>query len=625
MQTINRTIFNVIVLWAILCSVMAGRSVAEESSDALSSTHIVSADTRSIAIQNGQSFLLESGESLSPDAVATEPQNWQSITSSTFTRPVTEFPVWLRFTLVSQNTAGINWVLNIPWPFLQNIEIYVRDITYDRWIQQDYAIKNWHIPDLAPSQLPYSIPIRILPDRQLEVFLRVRSMEKLIVPMTLFQADELSRWLQNNNLFAGLCIGALLVMLGYNLSLLIFVKDRIFAHCFFYVALAVFYQLNMSGIGKAYIWYDNIVSNTYFMSLSSDIGLLSVMLFVRVFLSLPKIGGWVLQLSNLVIVSWLCVTPFDIFLRINSLERLVDILGFITCLAVLVISVWLSWQGNQSAKYITIAWSGTLVASLMLMLSLNGVLPYDIRLNHLQSLSFVFEMMLLSIASAERINTERAERLTAQAGMLEVERQAKTELSCKVEERTTELRQALRALEEANQELAKQSQTDSLTQLANRRHFDRVLQEEFRRATRSRQPIALILCDIDHFKTINDRYGHPAGDECLRQIARILECSGGRAEDLAARYGGEEFVIILPGMAEDTAFHIAERIRQAVENIDARFGDDCIRFTASFGVSSMVPTLNNPPDQLVNLADQALYLAKHNGRNRVEILQAVDT
>lgn len=186
------------------------------------------------------------------------------------------------------------------------------------------------------------------------------------------------------------------------------------------------------------------------------------------------------------------------------------------------------------------------------------------------------------------------------------------ELEQRVAERTAEL-------EQANSMLAELSNTDGLTGLANRRRLDAVLSTEWSRAYRNKQDLALLLLDVDHFKKFNDRYGHMAGDECLKQIARILQENARRAGDLAARYGGEEFAVVAISDAGGAAC-LAEAIRRAVEDAGIRHEDSqtgCV--TVSIGIAAGVPNNIEALADLLRAADAALYRAKEEGRNRVAL------
>jgi diguanylate cyclase (GGDEF)-like protein len=194
--------------------------------------------------------------------------------------------------------------------------------------------------------------------------------------------------------------------------------------------------------------------------------------------------------------------------------------------------------------------------------------------------------------------------------------------------RESELRQLLQErtqqLEAANQQLEALSFSDSLTGIANRRAFDQSLDGEWRRAVRSKQPISLLMIDIDHFKSFNDTYGHQAGDRCLAAVAGALGGLARRAGDRVARYGGEEFAALLPATDAAGGLAIAERMRAAVEALhlpnQAGIGG---HVTISVGRATVESTEGMSPDALVAAADAALYEAKRSGRNRVASAVAV--
>lgn len=160
--------------------------------------------------------------------------------------------------------------------------------------------------------------------------------------------------------------------------------------------------------------------------------------------------------------------------------------------------------------------------------------------------------------------------------------------------------------------------TDGLTEVYNHRYLQDFLSKEFERARRYTRPLSFIMIDIDHFKSINDTYGHEIGDLVLKEIAKLLVLSV-RETDLVARYGGEEFVIVLPETSKERAFNLAERLRIRVEKtgIHTPKGDICL--TISMGISFLNGTDYPTKDTLIKAADEALYKAKRNGRNRVEI------
>jgi diguanylate cyclase (GGDEF)-like protein len=178
-------------------------------------------------------------------------------------------------------------------------------------------------------------------------------------------------------------------------------------------------------------------------------------------------------------------------------------------------------------------------------------------------------------------------------------------------------------LEAANVELTRLASADPLTGLANRRAFDEALESEWRRAFRSRVPLAVLMVDVDHFKAYNDHFGHAAGDVCLREVARALSSRVRRAGDVVARWGGEEFAAILYDCNAEDARLMAERVRDVVaQRRIPHPGSPTGFLTVSVGGASEVPHAAEDSGALPRKADEALYAAKRTGRNRSEVLGA---
>ncbi len=192
------------------------------------------------------------------------------------------------------------------------------------------------------------------------------------------------------------------------------------------------------------------------------------------------------------------------------------------------------------------------------------------------------------------------------------------ELAALVLSRTEELAQRTRELEKANVSLAQLAITDDLTGIANHRQFREFIEREWLRCARAREPISLLMCDIDDFKTYNDALGHQKGDECLRLVARTLHDTVKRAPDLAARYGGEEFVVVLPATGPEGAVAVADEIREALGRLAIHHPRSRVRpaVTMSIGVATSVPSADTSIEGLIAAADGALYQAKHAGRDR---------
>jgi two-component system chemotaxis family response regulator WspR len=180
------------------------------------------------------------------------------------------------------------------------------------------------------------------------------------------------------------------------------------------------------------------------------------------------------------------------------------------------------------------------------------------------------------------------------------------------------LRASQDELARANEELRRLAALDGLTGIANRRRFDEALQAEWQRGRRNGSPLALLLCDVDHFKLYNDHLGHPAGDLCLKKTAAVLTGQLKRPADLAARYGGEEFALLLPNTDLAGALRVGEACRAGLERLALPHpGAPRGVVTMSMGVACIVPGDDDTLEDLIARADAALYEAKREGRNRV--------
>jgi diguanylate cyclase (GGDEF)-like protein len=186
-----------------------------------------------------------------------------------------------------------------------------------------------------------------------------------------------------------------------------------------------------------------------------------------------------------------------------------------------------------------------------------------------------------------------------------------------IDQQTNELQQLNHCLQIANVELKKLSMLDELTQIENRRRFNEFLAHEWKRLAHLGQPLSLIMCDVDHFKSYNDTYGHLAGDQCLVKIAKTLREVTRQTSDLVARYGGEEFVVVLSNTNSDGAERVSTNILTQIQNLQiphiASKIMNCV--TISLGAATVIPNQSSSPAMLLQVADELLYQSKQQGRN----------
>ncbi|MBF7073867.1 diguanylate cyclase [Glaciecola sp. MH2013] len=177
-------------------------------------------------------------------------------------------------------------------------------------------------------------------------------------------------------------------------------------------------------------------------------------------------------------------------------------------------------------------------------------------------------------------------------------------------------------IEGLNERLREVSRVDGLTGLFNRRYWQERFEREFKMALRHNPPMCAIMLDIDHFKKVNDTYGHHAGDLVIQRLAKLVKLAT-RETDIPGRYGGEEFAVVLPDTTEKNAFIVAERLRKLVSLDAVQYEDIEIKFTVSIGIAQFLPKYKRSTQWLED-ADKALYYAKEHGRNRVALISKID-
>lgn len=545
---------------------------------------------------------------------------------------------WLRFDVRNQSDAEIRWLLKFTWPLLDHVELRLYHPGTGHW--------GRHLEggDARP------VSVRPIPDRMLlfplelpagkltTVYLRVHASEQLILPMQLI-TDSQHRVEEANQLVViYLFFGGMLVILFYNSCLYLFTRDRSYIVYSIYLASIIGYELCLTGLGQLYFWPEAPRFSIKAYGIFAAASFLASVLFARFFLEIRSFGGWPYRINNALVVYWTAMLIAVVFAPKLIPWLLPTVLPALGVLLSIITTAYLWYRGNLSARLFTFAWGTLAIFTVIHLAALNGDFPLNTFTLGSQMLGIYVEFILLSIALAERINRartdrikaqnnallssqqlarEREEKLRAQQQALDIQREANDKLELRVRERTQALESAKIELERAIEELARVSVTDPLTRLFNRRYFDSTISEEVARAKRTGIPLSILMVDIDHFKNVNDTYGHPFGDECLRCVAQVLQQYTQRAGDVAARYGGEEFILALPATEIQPAAIIAERIRCGIEAIVLEYQGETVRLSASIGVASLVPGRDEGSEALIRFADAALYRAKRNGRNQI--------
>jgi len=500
-----------------------------------------------------------------------------------FLNPETHHPLWLKLSVHNVANKEKRWAIEAEGKFLSEVAVYSLT-TAERASRLQPLKQNLYIfPLFLGDEESTTLLIGVQATFFTHVRLRIADHEHT-------HGDSITRILIH-----GLFIGMLLIMLCYNLSLYFLLREGTYLSYCLYLLAVIGYILVETGVGEYYLWPSILWMQNHAFPLFSSFCFLTAAWFHRKFLRLTDFGGWVLQLNNLFLLLWILFLPFTLLPGSNLLMMILYLMALASLIAGLVSSVYLWWRGSLQGRQYTIAYAILYCATTVHVLALMQLIPWNPMTEYSQMAGFSIEFILLSLALVSYINQR---------------------LENKVLQRTDELQAALKQLRLANKELEKQSLRDPLTQLYNRRYFDQTLINEVSRASRNARPLAILMIDIDFFKSINDRFGHLQGDECLRLIAASLSKLVVRRNDFLARYGGEEFVILLPETHLENALFFAEKILQDIRQTEFVIDDEPVPLTVSIGIDSRVPKRDEDPNDLLASADQALYQAKSEGRNR---------
>ena len=567
---------------------------------------------------------------------------WQLNTKRSLGLPPSREGVWGRLEVSKHSNPNSQWLLVMKWPIIDLMQVRLYYPLRGTWgpVMQDgdrVPLKEHTVNHrflLYPLELPLQEPVVI--------YFRAQAHEALALPMQLLTEAELTRQETLYLAVIYLFFGGMLAIMLYNGCLYIFTRDHCYIAYIFYLCCVVGYELTLTGLGQQYLWGDWTRFSVKAYGLFASLTFLSSLIFARYFLKLRSYGGWLYHTNTLFIGYWALMAASVLFYPILITYLLPTLMPLITTVLAVCVTGVLWARGNISAKHFTLAWSVLIIFTMIHLLAIAGHLPLTAFTLGSQMFGVYIEFILLSIALAERINREREQRIAAQHAALSAsqhlakaheekliaqqktlaaQREAKELLEIRVAERTHDLEQTQDRLEKAIQELAELSIKDSLTGLYNRRHFDNTAPSEIARAKRTQVPLAILMLDIDYFKHVNDHYGHLFGDECLRQVASIIQKNTQRAGDLSARYGGEEFIVLLPATTPERAAQVAEKIRIQVEQLTLEHVKGVLKPTISVGISSLDLDSDEDIARLVHHADLALYEAKKSGRNQVCIHQ----
>ncbi|ABD69189.1 diguanylate cyclase [Rhodoferax ferrireducens T118] len=606
------------------------------SADASFPVFEVSAQTPGrIDVDTRMGMLTDSTRTLTPDQVMSPKQTWQTITRKSPNFGFTEDAYWFRFQIDNLASQDLARFVELPIPFLDDVQLY--HYTAGQ-LKTSYALGDEKpFAQRVLRHQNFVMPLNLAPGANL-IYIRLASSGTIEAPFRIWDPTQFYETNGNEKLLQGMVIGILLIMIVYNLFVYFSTRDINYLFYIGFVASYLLFHLTLNGYTFAYAWPNAVRWNSFAISTFMASAELFTCLFADGFLRLSKFSRPAHYLTRaLATVSALLlaltfVLPYSLTVRVGAA------LTIPIALTALALGYWRWWRGAKFARFYCLAWTTVLISLCVLNASKFGLIPSNAWTHNASQIGIVLLVLLLSFTLADRINHDRMLRVNAQAVALGHERWARAsqealiktkedanrELEQRVTARTNDLNRTLGQLKLANDQLQRLSNMDGLTQIGNRAFFDRALALEHRRADRQKSPLSLIMIDVDHFKLVNDSYGHMGGDACLRAVAHLLQPRIQRVGDVLARYGGEEFVILLVNSNQQDSVALAEGFRADIEQLHVPFEGGTIHVTASFGVACGIPDQYLSPQELLAHADKALYQAKHDGRNCVRSVATIN-
>jgi len=517
---------------------------------------------------------------------------------------------WFHSHLFNQDNTEQRWLLVLQYPLLDYVDVYLR--------YPDNHIEHLTSGDMQPFSaraIRYRQPnfwIELPQKTQVELLVRVSSKSSIQAPLAIYTTSAFAEMERDAQLGIGIYNGILFALFCYNLILWLTLRDQ--NHFWYMMHISGFglVLFCLNGLAFEYLWPNSPWLANHAIPLSMCFSQLAMHQFARLFLNMKEMSPIANRIALGFIAFYCLMGLASIFVDYATAVKLTTYTVFPGIIFVLTQAFIAIKKGYRPARLFLIAWATLLIGTFIYASVSFGLLPKVFITEYGIQIGSALEMILLSFALAYRYANLRNENI-------KIIYEANDKLESNVAKRTSELSLALEQLADANMRLRESNQRDALTGLYNRRHFREVFEQMLRQTTERRQPLGIILLDLDFFKKINDTYGHLVGDDCLRSLSKTITMTMTGYNAIVARFGGEEFVTVIPNVTAEKLALIAEELRSRIEKETIHIGSQNITITASLGIFSITESRHVTPDQALHQADEALYMSKNNGRNRVSV------
>ncbi len=532
-------------------------------------------------------------------------------------------PWWIKLTLQRDADAPEQWALEVGSVTQLDLQLYLPDGQGGWHVRQSgERVAFAESRDHPYRRMLFKLPA--LDEQPLTLYLRVFDPAGNSFPMRIWQLDDLTQLATHENLGLGTIYGVILALLLYNLFILISLRDKAYFWYVLTTAFALVFIISMTGHGAQYLWPNGAVPPWLDrVTLPSLWGLFACR-FTQTLLQTRVYVRWAHHLLSMACGIYIIAIVLNLFGERYLAAWAIALLS-LTSIPAALGSALIRWRQGFFPAQLYLYGYGLVLGSVgILLLRTTGVLQPAEWNAYVFPLAVAAESILFSFALAYRIQILKQERAVAlqQADREKTARLAQLqasadELQAAVTARTAELAATNDQLRERERELRHAAFHDLLTELPNRRYLVERCESALAHAQRHNESVALMLIDLDHFKPINDRFGHAAGDLMLQVIAKRLR-EHVRAGDAVARLGGDEFAALICGSdAESQAREIAARLLAELSE-PVHYGAERLRVTISIGVA-LYPSHANNFTGLYKIADQALYRVKELGRSGARV------
>ncbi len=543
------------------------------------------------------------------DVIQIADQQWEVTPAGKRNFGQSDAAYWFRIRVQPAPQQRAPAYLRMSYPLVDQLDVYLMAAGEPLASYQVGDSRRFDARPVANRLFLFPLPESM--STPLDIYVRVASLGPIEAPLDILTVEQFHAQDKQDLLWYGAYFGVMVVMFFFNLFVYLLVRDSTYLYYLFYVAATAGIQFAVIGAGFQYLWPHHPELNNPAVLLLTGLSALAAVMFVRQFVRLDTHGNVYERLTGQVLTAIFVVLIIAAFvLPYRPVLNITHLVSFLAVMLGVYVGVAFWMRGVRAARTFAIAWALYLTAIALYLADLHNILELGPVASRSLQIGSALELVLLSLAFGQRINDEKEMRLRAQKEALEAQTRLSQGLDKLVRQRTEELQAANKLLTEA-------SIRDSLTGVFNRRHFDQAYELEYQRCHRDLKWLSVLMVDVDHFKTVNDTYGHQAGDEILKRVADMLSRAAQRAQDVLARFGGEEFVVLLPGADGDAARQVAEGLRAAVESMSLEYEGDVIDLTISVGVASHIPDSPDAGSDLLRQADENLYRAKRSGRNRV--------